>query len=113
MMMIAYNNRPKTGVPHVVTDEEHYGGWVFPQGSMIISNLWYIRFPKYNKLSRILTPRSSFFALRAMMKDETNFPSPEIFCPDRYTNNTEIGPAGLRANVDPNDIVYGFGRRYL
>ena len=42
MMMIGYNKRPKTGVPHVVTDEEHYGGWVFPQGSMIISNIWYI-----------------------------------------------------------------------
>ena len=51
-------------------------------------------------------------ALRAMLNDESEFPEPEAFHPERFL--THEGRLRSDDNVpDPVDILFGFGRRYM
>lgn len=60
---------------------------------------------------------------RQMMNDETHFPNPEKFLPERHENKVGLKPGDLDAEnfeggltqtkeTDPSSIVFGFGRRY-
>jgi cytochrome P450 len=44
-----------------------------------------------------------------MLHDETHFPQPENFKPDRYLNETGTLRT-LRREEDPTEIAFGFGR---
>ncbi|KAJ7690142.1 cytochrome P450 [Mycena rosella] len=71
------------GVPHAVTEDDIYRGYRIPAGSVIIANSW------------------------AMLHDESTYPDPHAFKPERFLLNGKLNPA-VR---DPLDIVFGFGRR--
>ncbi|TDL27032.1 cytochrome P450 [Rickenella mellea] len=70
------------GIPHRAMEEDVYQGRRIPQGATVIANIW------------------------AMTHDESAFPDPFIFKPERYAEGD-----GKNAAFDPTDAVFGFGRR--
>ncbi|EMD37283.1 hypothetical protein CERSUDRAFT_83037 [Gelatoporia subvermispora B] len=69
--------------PHRSTQDDVYRGYHIPEGSLVCSNDW------------------------AMMHDESVYPNPSCFNPDRFMKD-----GGLSAEVeDPATIAFGFGRR--
>ncbi|KAJ7607902.1 cytochrome P450 [Roridomyces roridus] len=69
------------GFPHLSTEEDEYRGYRIPKGSIVISNLW------------------------AMFYDETIYPDPYKFKPERYLEgDLNPGPASSHP-------AFGFGRR--
>ncbi|KAN0084502.1 Cytochrome P450 [Tylopilus felleus] len=69
-------------VPHTAVDDDMYRGFHIPKGSLLITNLW------------------------AMAHDESRFPDPDAFIPERFLNDD----GSLKPN-DIENIAYGFGRR--
>ncbi|KAF5314926.1 hypothetical protein D9619_007168 [Psilocybe cf. subviscida] len=69
------------GVPHRVTDDDIYKGYLIPKGSLVISNVW------------------------ALSRDPSVYKDPETFNPDRFFD--EHG----NLTDDDSDYVFGFGRR--
>ncbi|TFK73293.1 cytochrome P450 [Pluteus cervinus] len=69
------------GVPHQSTQEDVYKGYLIPQGTIIMSNIW------------------------AMTRNEEIYPDPESFKPERFLN-----PDGT-LNSDDRYLTFGFGRR--
>lgn len=50
------------------------------------------------------------------MKDKENFPEPERFLPERHLKKFGMDPeqkeyTNRGANIDPSELVFGFGRR--
>ncbi|KAJ6514127.1 cytochrome P450 [Mycena vulgaris] len=70
-------------VPHAVTEDDTYRGYRIPGGSVVIANSW------------------------AMLHDESAYPEPHKFKPERFLLDGKLNPA-VR---DPLDIIFGFGRR--
>ncbi|KAJ7251336.1 cytochrome P450 [Mycena rebaudengoi] len=70
------------GVPHAVAVEDTYRGYRIPAGSIVVPNIW------------------------AILYDETAYPDPYKFNPDRFLLNGQLNPA-----VRDPSLVFGFGRR--
>ncbi|KAJ7252542.1 cytochrome P450 [Mycena rebaudengoi] len=70
------------GVPHAVAVEDTYRGYRIPAGSIVVSNIW------------------------AILYDETAYPDPYKFNPDRFLLNGQLNP-----DVRDPSAVFGFGRR--
>ncbi|KII84600.1 hypothetical protein PLICRDRAFT_179410 [Plicaturopsis crispa FD-325 SS-3] len=74
----------RNGVAHVVTAEDVYEGYRIPAGSVVIPNQW------------------------AMLHDETLYPNPSTFSPERFLDaEGRIDPTVK----DPAQIAFGFVRR--
>ncbi|KAF9462350.1 cytochrome P450 [Collybia nuda] len=71
-------------LPHCLSQDDIYRNMLIPKGSIVIVNIW------------------------SILNDETLFPNPEIFDPDRFA--PDIDPT-TRARRDPRKYVFGFGRR--
>ncbi|KDQ14757.1 hypothetical protein BOTBODRAFT_32517 [Botryobasidium botryosum FD-172 SS1] len=69
------------GAPHLVTEDDTYGGYYIPAQSTVLANIW------------------------AMSRDETTYADPDRFWPERYE-----GEKGKDV-LDPRLFVFGFGRR--
>ncbi|GJE97944.1 cytochrome P450 [Phanerochaete sordida] len=71
-------------VPHRLTVDDEYEGCHFRAGSLFVGNAW------------------------AILHDETRYPDPEAFMPERY-----LAPDGkLDENApDPTEACFGYGRR--
>ncbi|KZT41974.1 cytochrome P450 [Sistotremastrum suecicum HHB10207 ss-3] len=78
-----------TGLPHRVTQEDEYCGWRIPKGCLIIPNVW------------------------SMTRDETVYPEPDVFRPERFLTKSRGGDCQTDAEIplDPREFVFGFGRR--
>nr|BAK09408.1 cytochrome P450 [Postia placenta] len=74
------------GIPHSLMDDCQYNQFRLPGGSKLIFNQW------------------------AMTRDETIYPSPDEFIPERFQSD-ENGLKGMEPVEDPRGIVFGFGRR--
>lgn len=72
-----------TAVAHFLHVEDEYRGYRIPKGSIIIANAW------------------------AMLHDETFYPDPFAFNPDRFMKDGKLNPA----MKDPTHAAFGFGRR--
>ncbi|KAJ7627084.1 cytochrome P450 [Roridomyces roridus] len=70
------------GVPHFLEVEDEYRGYRIPAGSIVIANVW------------------------AIMNDETMYPNPRIFEPERFLLEGKLNSSIL----DPQ-LMFGFGRR--
>ncbi|KAI0372684.1 cytochrome P450 [Pilatotrama ljubarskyi] len=71
------------GVAHRSVADDEYDGYLIPAGSIMIPNIW------------------------AMARDESVYPDPELFSPERFLIHGKIDP-----NVrDPASFAFGFGRR--
>jgi len=69
------------GVAHATTADDVYNGYFIPKGAMVLSNIW------------------------AMTRDESIYPEPERFNPDRFFT------ADGKLNDDDMVLAFGFGRR--
>ncbi|KAF7365160.1 O-methylsterigmatocystin oxidoreductase [Mycena venus] len=69
------------GVAHAATADDIYRGCLIPKGATVISNIW------------------------AMTRDESIYPDPERFNPDRFFT------ADGKLNKDDTVLAFGFGRR--
>ncbi|KAG6895218.1 hypothetical protein C0992_002520 [Termitomyces sp. T32_za158] len=73
----------RLGVPHVLDADDEYNGYWLSKGSVIIPNAW------------------------AMLHDETVYPKPFDFDPDRWLKDGKLNP-DVR---DSSHVIFGFGRR--
>ncbi|CUA73135.1 Cytochrome P450 2E1 [Rhizoctonia solani] len=64
------------GIPHATKEEDEYRGYYIPARSVVVPNLW------------------------ALSREESIYPDPETFNPDRF-NDTSL----------PHETPFGFGRR--
>ncbi|KAI9567597.1 cytochrome P450 [Boletus coccyginus] len=72
----------RSSLPYTAAEDDTYGGFHIPKGAIVITNLW------------------------AMAHDESRFPNPHAFIPERFLNDD--------GSLKPNEvehITYGFGRR--
>ncbi|KAF5315497.1 hypothetical protein D9619_007172 [Psilocybe cf. subviscida] len=69
------------GVPHRVTDDDVYKGYLIPKGALIISNIW------------------------GLSRDPSRYEDPETFNPDRFFDKDG------NLNDDDSGYAFGFGRR--
>ncbi|KAF7348380.1 hypothetical protein MSAN_01792000 [Mycena sanguinolenta] len=68
-------------VPHATSDDDIYEGHFIPKGTMVLPNVW------------------------AMAHDESMYPNPDRFDPERFFN------ADGQLNADDRILGFGFGRR--
>ncbi|KAJ2928434.1 hypothetical protein H1R20_g8643, partial [Candolleomyces eurysporus] len=73
-------------IPHLLAAEDEYKGYRLPAGAVIVPNAW------------------------AMLHDETEYPDPFTFNPDRFIN-PETGQVDFTRARDPSHACWGFGRR--
>ncbi|KZS88741.1 cytochrome P450 [Sistotremastrum niveocremeum HHB9708] len=71
------------GIPHRLTEDDEYEGIHISGGTTVIANIW------------------------AMCYDEDQYPEPSKFNPERFIPDPMTG----KVQQDPNDYVFGFGRR--
>ncbi|KAF9445055.1 cytochrome P450, partial [Macrolepiota fuliginosa MF-IS2] len=80
----SWNPITPIGVPHLTTDEDVYEGYYIPKGCIVLANSY------------------------AMLHDETIFPSPTEFKPERFLKGGAISDDV----PDPESVAtFGFGRR--
>jgi cytochrome P450 len=80
---------PTGGIPHAVTVDDEYNGYAIPKGAQLMNNVW------------------------AINMNESRFPNPREFCPERYEGD-ESTAAESAANPDPakrDHFTFGAGRR--
>ncbi|KAF7348383.1 hypothetical protein MSAN_01792300 [Mycena sanguinolenta] len=68
-------------IPHAASDNDIYEGYFIPKGTMVLPNVW------------------------AMVHDESVYPNPDRFDPERFLN------ADGQLNADDRILGFGFGRR--
>src|SRR5277367_5090576 len=100
------------GVPHCSTEDDVYNGYFIPKGSFFLlsdeDDLTYL-YSNYGVSQRLVShpePPIRFFPKflvgRAMCHDETKYPDPEAFKPERFlTDKGEL-------NDDDQVLTYGF-----
>ncbi|KAJ7720165.1 cytochrome P450 [Mycena metata] len=81
--VLRWSNVAPIAIPHYLGIEDEYKGYRIPAGSVVIGNVW------------------------ALMHDETVYPEPNSFKPERFLLDGKLNPA-IR---DPETVVFGFGRR--
>ncbi|KAF8129271.1 cytochrome P450 [Boletus edulis] len=70
------------GIPHAVVSDDIYKGYYIPRGTTVFANIW------------------------AMSRDESRYPDPDAFIPEKFLDSEG------NLNLDnPADFVFGFGRR--
>jgi len=79
---LRYSPVTPLSVPHAAVDDDVYDGFHIPKGALLITNLW------------------------SMGHDESRFPNPQAFIPERFLNED----GSLKPN-DIENISFGFGRR--
>ncbi|KAK7455761.1 hypothetical protein VKT23_010793 [Stygiomarasmius scandens] len=76
-----------TSLPHAATSDAHYKGYVVPQGSTILLNMW------------------------AICHDEALYEDPERFWPDRYIKSEFGTREGVDVSAFRHTLHFGSGRR--
>ena len=76
-MVIRWGPVVPTGVPHVTTKEDTYEGYRIPKGTLIFANIY------------------------GITRDESVYPEPDSFKPERYLNSDN----------DSKQTSFGYGRR--
>ncbi|KAJ7625701.1 cytochrome P450 [Roridomyces roridus] len=80
--VLRWKNVTPFAVPHRLSVEDEYRGYRIPAGSVVVGNAW------------------------ALLHDETVYPDPHTFKPERFLLNGQLDPSAR----DP-EAAFGFGRR--
>ncbi|CAA7261115.1 unnamed protein product [Cyclocybe aegerita] len=80
---LRWNDVVPISIPHRLDVEDEYKGYRLPAGAVVVPNAW------------------------AMLHDETIYPDPFTFNPDRFMKDGQLNP-DVR---DPEHACWGFGRR--
>ncbi|KZP30151.1 cytochrome P450 [Athelia psychrophila] len=70
-------------IPHMLTEDDEYGGWFLPSGTIVVPNSW------------------------AILNDPEVYPEPSVFNPERFLKDGKINPDV----PDPELASFGYGRR--
>ncbi|KAJ5766545.1 uncharacterized protein N7511_004161 [Penicillium nucicola] len=70
------------GIPHASSEDDTWDGYFIPKGSLLMPNIW------------------------AMTHNSAVYHDPMVFKPERF-----LGIDGRGPEMDPHDLVFGFGRR--
>ncbi|EUC65233.1 cytochrome P450 family oxidoreductase OrdA, putative [Rhizoctonia solani AG-3 Rhs1AP] len=73
-------------IAHVATENIVYEDYTIPKGTTLLPNIW------------------------SMSRDATMYPNPNEFLPERFLSKSQ-GGLHDRPAIDPNEFVFGFGRR--
>lgn len=92
-------------LPHCLTQDDTYDGYFLKGGSWVIGNTWYVN---AILLTRPVDPTLRTFnrcssESRAIFHDESIYPDPDTFSPERYFDNPAL--------PYPNE-AFGYGRRW-
>ncbi|KAJ7693215.1 cytochrome P450 [Mycena rosella] len=89
--VLRWRNVTPIAIPHYLPVDDDYRGYRIPAGStwLIISNL------------------TLLFHLMAILHDESMYPDPHAFKPERFLLNGKLN----QAVRDPETVAFGFGRR--
>ncbi|KAN0084467.1 Cytochrome P450 [Tylopilus felleus] len=79
---IRYSPVGPLSLPHATVDDDVYEGYHIPKGAIVLANVW------------------------AMAHDESRYPNPNMFLPERFLNED-----GSLKSEHVDHLVYGFGRR--
>lgn len=94
------------GVPHSVTKDDTYNGWIIPKGATIINNVWYVR------QIFVSTWLSLIIICRTIHMDPKRSPEPRRFNPDRFANDpTTLYQSANGEPVNRDNFNFGAGRR--
>ncbi|KAK6988623.1 cytochrome P450 [Favolaschia claudopus] len=80
--VLRWRNAGPFGSPHVLTVDDEYKGYHIPAGSIVFGNVW------------------------AILHNESEYPDPYSFKPERFLMDGKINP-----DVRSPDCAFGFGRR--
>ncbi|KAF9264967.1 cytochrome P450 [Marasmius fiardii PR-910] len=75
------------GVPHYINTEDEYRGYRIPRNTAVLSNVW------------------------SIFHDETVYPEPYAFNPERWLARLEDGRVVVNSNTPDITPAFGFGRR--
>ncbi|PPQ69882.1 hypothetical protein CVT25_005587 [Psilocybe cyanescens] len=84
--VLRWNPVAPLGLPHVVSHDDVYNGYYIPAGTIVIGNAW------------------------GIFNDETIYPDPRRFNPDRFMGEGDKGLQHL-SPMDPLSAAFGYGRR--
>ena len=87
------------GIPHRAMQSDVYKNYQIPAGTVVMANIWYVT-AKTSRLS--ICKKAHLEPCRHMMCDESLYPDPTKFVPERFAEENV---------TDPKDAVFGFGRR--
>ena len=93
------------GIPKRVMEDDIYNGYLIPSGTTVIENIWYVvhASDRYRYL-----PTTHKKSCRAIFFDESTYPAPRTFNPERYLKDGKLDGS----IQDPEDRIFGSGRRY-
>ncbi len=74
------------GLPHVSTQDDIYKGFLIPEGSIILPNIY------------------------GFSQDPSKYEKPSEFIPERFMGGVQYGGKAAEADVE---FIFGFGRRYV
>jgi len=84
-------------------EDDVYKGWFIPAGATVMENTWCAIL--FHGL--LLAPNRVL--KRAVTRDESAYPNAHVFNPGRFIKDGQINPDVK----DPEQLVFGYGRRYL
>ncbi|KAE8138727.1 cytochrome P450 [Aspergillus pseudotamarii] len=88
------------GVPHLVTEDDIYEGYLILKGALILPNIWYIELSQDAEFHPF---QYIFNHHRRFTHDPNAYCDPEASIPERFL--------GDNPELDPHTIAFGFGRR--